>query len=376
MQIGVPKELKDQEYRVGLTPGSVQELIHRGHVVRVEQGAGLGAGFIDQAYQLAGAEVVATSDEIYAVSDLIVKVKEPQFEECQKLKTGQVLFAFLHLAPDPKQTELLINSGCVAIAYETVTDEQGGLPLLTPMSEVAGRMSIQEGAHYIEKAQGGNGLLLGAVSGVASSKVLILGGGVVGTQAVRVAVGMGADVTVLDKSLRRIRELDALFEGKINSCYATVEILEQYIATADLVIGAALVPGGVTPKLVSRELLKKMRSGSVIVDVSIDQGGCFETSRATTHTKPTYIEEGIIHYCVTNMPAGVPRTSTMALNNATLPFIMALADKGYQKACMEDPHLLQGLNVCQGHITHPAVALALQKTYTAPAPLLIKGAVC
>lgn len=364
MQIGVPKEIKEQEYRVGLTPGSVRELTNRGHTILVEHNAGSEIGFSDEAYHSAGAKIVENADEIFALADMVVKVKEPQPQECKKLKEGQLLFTYLHLAPDPVQAELLLASGCVAIAYETVTDEQGGLPLLTPMSEIAGRLSIQAGAHCLEKTQGGHGVLLGGVAGVPCAKVVVLGGGMVGTQALRVAVGMGAEVVVLDKSLKRLRELEFLFDGKILTAYANTEALETHLKTADLVVGAVLVPGAAAPKLVSRALLSQMRPGTVIVDVSIDQGGCFETSRATTHAKPVFVEEGVVHYCVANMPAGVPRTSTLALNNATLPYIVTLAEKGYRTACLENPHLLRGLNICTGKLTHPAVAAALGKTCT------------
>lgn len=370
MRIGVPKEIKEQEYRVGLTPGSVKELTRRGHTLLVEQDLGAEIGFSNELYQAAGAKIAMTADEIFESADMIVKVKEPQLHECKKLRRGQLLFTFLHLAPDLKQAELLLASGCIAIAYETVTDDRGGLPLLTPMSEIAGRLSVQAGARCLEKAQGGRGVLLGGVPGVAPAKVAILGGGMVGTQALRVASGMGAEVVVLDKSLRRLRELDQWFTGKITTIYASAEALEEQVATADLVIGAVLIPGASTPKLVSQALLRKMRPGSVVVDVSIDQGGCFATSRTTTHQHPTYVEEGIIHYCVANLPAGVPHTASLALNNATLPFVMDLAEKGYQKACLESSHLLQGVNIYRGEVTHEAVALALKKPYTPAARVL------
>ncbi len=364
MHIGVLKEIKDHEYRVGLTPGSVRELTHKNHVVLVEQAAGVGAGFSDEDYRLAGANVVATADEIFKTVELIIKVKELQPSECQKLCEGQVIFTFLHLAPDLKQAELLLASGCIAIGCETVTDGEGGLPILTPMSEIAGRLSIQAGAHCLEKAQGGAGVLLGRVSGVSSAKVVVIGGGAVGSQAVRVAVGMGAEVVVLDKSLKRLRELDMYFMGRITTCHADPFFVEEHVRTADLVVGAVLVPGAFTPKLVSRSLIHQMRKGSVVVDVSIDQGGCLETSHPTTHTNPTYVEHGIIHYCVSNMPSCVPQTATLALNHATLPFILELAEKGCRTACLENPHLLQGLNICRGRVTHPAVALAIQRPYT------------
>lgn len=366
MNIGVPKELKNNEYRVGMTPGNVQELTKRGHKVWVESGAGAGIGFTDELYHQAGAHLSAHADEVFAQAEMIVKVKEPQAEECKLLRSDQILFAFLHLAPDLKQTELLMNSGCVAFGCETVTDDQGGLPILTPMSEVAGRLSVQAGAHCLEKAQGGRGVLLGGVPGVPAAKLVILGGGVVGTQALKIGLGMGAQVFVLDKSLKRLRELDSLFGNGLNTCYASEEALEKHLVDADLVIGAVLVPGATAPKIVSRRQLRSMRPRSVVVDVSIDQGGCFETSHPTTHSDPTYIEEGMVHYCVTNMPGAVPYTSAIALNNATLPFILALADKGYLRACQENRHLMRGLNVCKGKITHAAVADALNLPFTPP----------
>lgn len=370
MRIGLLKEIKNHEYRVGLTPASVRELVARGHEVLVEQHAGLGIGFDDEVYRLSGAIIVSERDEIFEKAEMIVKVKEPQPEECKRLKEDQILFTFLHLAPDPLQAELLMKSGCVAIAYETVTDEFGGLPLLTPMSEIAGRLSIQAGAHCLEKSQGGRGMLLGGVPGVPKALVVIIGGGVVGSQALNVALGMGASVTILDKSLRRLRELDALYQGKITTCYASAENIERWVIHADLVIGAVLIPGGQTPKLVNRSTLRKMHPGAVLVDVSIDQGGCFETSRPTTHSSPTYVEEGIVHYCVSNMPGAVPLTSTIALNNATFPFVCLLADKGYRKALQDNPYLRQGLNVCQGKIAHKAVAAALKKTFSSPEAIL------
>ncbi len=363
MLIGVPKEIKNHEYRVGMVPGSVRELIRNGHQIIVQTQAGAGIGISDQDYQAAGAKIVDSAEEIFNQAELIVKVKEPQLEECKRLRKGQLLFTYLHLAPDPVQTELLLASGCIAIAYETVTDEQGGLPLLSPMSEVAGRMSIQAGAHCLEKAQGGRGVLLGGVPGVAPGNVVVIGGGVVGTNAVRMAMGMEANVTVLDRSLKRLKELDFQFGAQLNSIYATHDALEEYVLAADLVVGAVLVPGAAAPKLVTRDMLRRMRPGSVVVDVAIDQGGCFETSRPTTHANPTYVEEGIVHYCVTNMPGAVARTATFALNNATLPFILALANKGYQHALREDKHLLDGLNVHKGKLTHSAVASALQLEY-------------
>jgi alanine dehydrogenase len=356
MLIGVPKEIKTHEYRVGLIPGSVRELTHHGHQVVVEKGAGLGIGFDDAAYEKAGARIVSTAADVFAAAEMVVKVKEPQPSEIVLLRPGQVLFTYLHLAADKAQTEGLMTSGAVCIAYETVTDQRGGLPLLAPMSEVAGRMSIQVGAHCLEKEQGGAGILLGGVPGVAAAKVVILGGGVAGTNAARVAMGMEAYVTVIDKSLARLYELDMQFASQLHTLFATVENIEREVLNADLVIGAALVPGAAAPKLVTRAMVKTMRPGSVLVDISIDQGGCFETSRPTTHANPTYVEEGVIHYCVTNMPGAVARTSTFALNNATLPFALALADKGWRKALADDAHLRAGLNVAGGRITHPAVA--------------------
>ncbi|MBA2709795.1 MAG: alanine dehydrogenase [Tatlockia sp.] len=365
MLVGVPKEIKSQENRVGLVPGSVKEIIRAGSTVLVEKGAGLGIGICDDHYRVAGAEIVNTADEIFERSELIVKVKEPQPIECRRLHEGQTLFTYLHLAPDPQQTRLLKESGVTAIAYETVTQNDGGLPLLTPMSQVAGRMSIQAGAHCLEMAQGGSGVLLGGVPGVAPANVVVIGGGVVGTNAVRMAMGMEARVIVLDKSLSRLRELDFQFGSKLNTIYATEEALEQYIASADLVIGAVLVPGAAAPKLVTRAMLKTMRPGSVLVDVAIDQGGCFETSRATTHQEPTYVVDNVVHYCVANMPGAVPRTSTFALNNATLPFVMSLVTKGVKLALLSDGHLLNGLNVHKGMITYEAVARDLGYEYIA-----------
>lgn len=370
MKIGVPKEIKNREYRVGMVTSTVRELVLQGHEVLVETKAGDGIGLSDTDYANAGAKIVNHAADIFASVDMIVKVKEPQPNECKMLREGQVLFTYLHLAPDPEQAELLMQSKCVAIAYETVTQPRGGLPLLTPMSQVAGRMSIQAGAHCLEKAQGGSGILLGGVPGVAPAKVVVIGGGVVGTNAIRMAMGMEAQVTVLDTSLNRLQELDFQFGSKLNTIFATAESIERYVLDADLVIGAVLVPGAAAPKLVKRSMLSKMRPGSVLVDVAIDQGGCFETSRPTTHDEPTYIVDNIVHYCVANMPGAVARTSTFALNNATFPFIMELANKGYRRALLEDPHLLEGLNVYKGHITHKAVAEALNKSYVPPRELL------
>ncbi len=365
MLIGVPKEIKTHEYRVGLIPGSVRELVHHGHQVVVEKGAGAGIGFDDAAYQKAGARVLGTAADVFAAAEMIVKVKEPQPPEIAMLRKSQVLFTYLHLAADKAQTEGLMRSGAVCIAYETVTDARGGLPLLAPMSEVAGRMAIQVGAHYLEKEQGGTGILLGGVPGVAAAKVLVLGGGVAGTNAARVAMGMEAYVTVIDKSLPRLYELDLQFGSQLHTLFATVENIEREVLAADLVIGAVLVAGAAAPKLVTREMVKQMRPGSVLVDISIDQGGCFETSRPTTHANPTYVEESVIHYCVTNMPGAVARTSTFALNNATLPFSLALANKGWRKALADDAHLRAGLNIAGGKVTHPAVAAALGLPLTA-----------
>ncbi len=364
MLIGVPKEIKNNEYRVGLVPASVRELTANGHQVVVQRGAGAGIGFDDAAYEQAGATIVETAAEVFQVSDMIVKVKEPQTAECKMLRKDQVLFTYLHLAPDPEQARLLQESGCIAIAYETVTNKNGGLPLLAPMSEVAGRMSIQAGATCLEVTNGGSGILLGGVPGVAPAKVVVLGGGMAGTNAVRMAMGMGANVVVIDRSIERLYQLDLQFGSKINTIYSTTDAIEHHVARADLVIGAVLVAGSAAPKLVTKEMVKKMRPGSVMVDISIDQGGCFETSRPTTHQNPTYIVDGVVHYCVTNMPGAVPRTSTFALNNATLPFVLALANHGYKQAMQLDSHLLNGLNVCKGHLTHKAVASALQKEYT------------
>ncbi len=364
MLVGVPKEIKQQENRVGLVPASVREVIRVGGTVLVEQHAGIGIGITDEQYRAAGAEIVETADELYSRAELIIKVKEPQPIECRRLREGQTIFTYLHLAPDPQQTRLLKESGVTAIAYETVTENEGGLPLLTPMSQVAGRMSIQAGAHCLEMAQGGSGVLLGGVPGVSPANVLVIGGGVVGTNAARMAMGMEAHVTVLDKSLTRLRELDFQFGSKLHTIYATSEALEHYVAQADLVIGAVLVPGSAAPVLVSRAMLKAMRPGSVMVDVAIDQGGCFETSRPTTHQEPTYVVDGVVHYCVTNMPGAVPKTATFALNNATLPFVLSLVTKGVKLALLSDPHLQRGLNVHKGMITYGAVARDLGYDYT------------
>jgi alanine dehydrogenase len=359
MLIGVPKEIKNHEYRVGLTPAAAKEFVANGHSVMVQDNAGTAIGFTNEQYLAAGAEIAATAEEIFDKAEMIVKVKEPQPNECKMLSEGQTLYTYLHLAPDPTQTELLVESGATCIAYETVTDRTGALPLLAPMSEVAGRMSIQAGAHFLEKAQGGSGTLLGGVPGVAPAKVLIVGGGVVGTNAAKMAIGMGADVTILDRSLPRMRDLDDIFSGRVKTVFSTVDAIEYYSSKADLVVGAVLIPGAAAPKLLTREHISSMKEGSVVVDVAIDQGGCFETSKATTHQDPVYIVDGVVHYCVANMPGGVARTSTMALNNATLPFGIALANKGPARAMMEDEHLLAGLNVHKGKVTYKAVTDAL-----------------
>jgi alanine dehydrogenase len=366
MRIGVPKEVKTHEYRVGLTPASVRELREHGHEVLVEHDAGDAIGLTDALYGSAGAQIVAAAEEVFASAELIVKVKEPQAEELSRLREGQVLFTYLHLAPDPDQTKGLMASGCVAIAYETVTDPRGGLPLLAPMSAVAGRMSIQAGAYSLELARGGSGVLLPGVPGVAPGKVVIIGGGVVGTNAAMVALGIGARVVLLERSVRRIYELDSEFGLRLVTRYSTIEILEEELRDADLVIGATLIPGAAAPKLIKRAHLDLMKRGSVIVDVAIDQGGCTETSRPTTHADPTYVEGGVVHYCVANMPGAVANTSTFALNNVTLPYVCAIADKGYRQACLDDPHLMAGLNVHRGRITHPAVARDLDLPYTPP----------
>lgn len=359
MRIGVPREIKIQEYRVGLTPASVRELIARGHEVWVEQDAGAAIDFTDTAYQKAGARVVASAAEIWHSADLIVKVKEPQPAEYALMRPGQILFTYLHLAPDPRQAEALIRAGVVAIAYETVTDAHGGLPLLAPMSAVAGRMAPQMGAYHLTEPQGGRGVLLCGVPGVPPGKVTVLGAGVVGSHAAHVAVGLGAEVTVLDRSVERLDHLDRELSGRVKTVIANSETVEAAALEADLLIGAVLVPGGSAPKLITRPTLARMKRGAVIVDVSIDQGGCCETSRPTTHADPTYVAEGVLHYCVANMPGAVPRTSALALNNVTLPFVQVLADKGWRQALADDSHLRAGLNVCAGQVVHGAVAEAL-----------------
>ncbi len=366
MRVGVPKEIKVLENRVGLTPASVHELVAHGHEVVVERDAGQGIGVDDAAYRAAGATIAANADDVFATADMIVKVKEPQAEERARLRPGQILFTYLHLAPDPEQTKDLVASGAVCIAYETVTAAMGGLPLLAPMSEVAGRMSVQAGAHFLEKPNGGSGILLGGVPGVAPGKVAILGGGVVGTHAAMIAVGMGADVTVLDRSPEAMRVLWRQFGTSLKTEFSTRAAVEAHVIGADLVVGGVLIPGASAPKLVTAAMIRKMRPGSVVVDVAIDQGGCFETSHATTHLDPTYVVDGVVHYCVANMPGGVPRTSTFALNNATLPFTLALADKGWKRALSEDVHLRNGLNVAFGKITCRPVAEALGYKYVPP----------
>ncbi len=358
MRVGVPKEIKNHEYRVGLIPSSVLELVHHGHEVIVQQGAGLGAGLSDADYLAAGAKIIETADEIFASADMIVKVKEPLAEERKKLRPGQILFTYLHLAPDAPQTRDLIDSGAVCIAYETVTAANGSLPLLTPMSEVAGRLAPQVGAHALEKAQGGRGVLLGGVPGVPAAEVVVLGGGVSGTHAATIAVGMGAKVTVVDRSADALKRLASQFGTSISTVFSTRAAIEELVRRADLLIGTVLVPGAAAPKLVTRDMLKTMKPGSVIVDVAIDQGGCVETSHATTHADPTYVVDGVVHYCVANMPGAVARTSTFALNNVTLPFTLALADKGWRDALVQDPHLREGLNVCEGKLTCEPVAQA------------------
>ena len=363
MIIGIPKEIKNHEYRVGMTPAGVRELVTIGHSVLVQKNAGTAIGLTDQHYSAAGAHIIDTAAQVFAKAQLIIKVKEPQPNECKMLKPGQIIFTYLHLAPDPEQTKLLLASDAIAIAYETVTDSHGTLPLLAPMSEVAGRMAIQAGAHCLEKAQGGMGTLLGGVPGVAPANVMIIGGGVVGINAARMALGLGANVTILDRSLPRLRELDAQYGPALKTLYSNTQTLEASLLEADLVIGAVLIPGAAAPKLVTWEHLKMMKKGAVLVDVAIDQGGCFASSYATTHQDPTYIEEDIVHYCVANMPGAVARTATFALTNATLPYILNLANKGLQTALREDPHLRNGLNIHRGKVTLAAVAQSLGYEY-------------
>ena len=371
MLIGVPKEIKNHEYRVGLRPASVQELVLRGHQVIIENNAGTAVDLLNEAYVHAGASIAMTAEQVYREADMIVKVKEPQPIECEMLSENQVLFAYLHLAADPCQAELLIKSGATCIAYETVTDNQGRLPVLAPMSEVAGRMSVQEGAHHLGNAYGGRGLLLGGVPGVAPAKVLILGGGVVGENAASIAVGVGADVTIVDRSIDRLRELERQYSGRARCVYATTSAIEEYALDADLIIGAVLIPGGATPKLITRNIIRGMKKGAVVVDVAIDQGGCFETSRPTTHQQPTFEVDDVVHYCVANMPGGVARTATMALTNVNLPFAVQLADDPVG-SIVRNEHLRNGLNIYKGRVTHPAVATALGYGYVDPLDTLVK----
>jgi alanine dehydrogenase len=375
VKIGVPKEIKPHEYRVGLTPAGARELTQHGHEVVVEHNAGAGIGSDDDTYRSAGAWIADTAAEVFDTADLIVKVKEPQPAEIGLLRRGQILFTYLHLAADKTQTLGLIKSRATCVAYETVTDRAGNLPLLAPMSEVAGRMSVQVGAHCLEREQGGGGILLGGVPGVPPAKVVVLGGGVSGTNAARMAVGLEASVTIIDKSLPRLKELDLQFGPRATTLFATTAAIEQAVLAADLVIGAVLVPGAAAPKLVTRAMVRRMRPGSVLVDIAIDQGGCFETSRPTTHSEPTYVEDGVVHYCVTNMPGAVARTSTYALTNATLPFVLALAGKGWRQAMLDDPHLAEGLNIDAGRVTHLAVAQALGLRFTPAREVLLPGAV-
>ena len=370
MRIAVPREIKNNEYRVGLTPASVHALCAHGHTMRVQTGAGLAIGLDDAQYRQAGASMVDNAEELFAWAEMIVKVKEPQPAECRMLRPGQILYTYLHLAPDPEQTAALVASGAVCVAYETITGPGGGLPLLAPMSEVAGRMAIQAGAAHLEKSKGGMGLLLGGVPGVLPAHVLILGAGVVGANALQMAVGLGARVTVFDRNVDRLRQLDLVFGNRIATVFSSAHAIEENIVHADLVVGGVLIPGAAAPKLVSRAMVSRMKPGAVVVDVAIDQGGCFETSHATTHADPTYVVDGVIHYCVANMPGAVARTSTFALNNATIAHALALADKGWRRATAEDPHLRAGLNVVQGQVTFEAVARALGYAYTDPATLV------
>ncbi|RNF31774.1 alanine dehydrogenase [Massilia aurea] len=363
MLVGVPKEIKNHEYRVGLTPPSVRELVARGHQVIIQQGVGHEIGLDDAHYTAAGATIVDSAHEVFSRADMIVKVKEPQPAECAMLREGQILYTYLHLAPDPEQTAALVKSGAICIAYETITGPGGGLPLLAPMSEVAGRMAIQAGAAHLEKSRGGMGLLLGGVPGVAAGHVVIIGAGVVGANALQMAVGTGARVTVLDKNVDRLRQLDLVFGNRISTLYSNAHALEEAVVSADLVIGGVLVPGAAAPKLVTRDMVSRMKKGAVVVDVAIDQGGCFETSHPTTHADPTFLVDGVVHYCVANMPGAVARTSTFALNNATIGHALALANKGWRRALADDVHLRHGLNVCQGKVTFEAVAQALGYDY-------------
>lgn len=370
MLVGVPKEIKNHEYRVGLTPPSVHELVAHGHKVMVQHNAGTDIGLSDDQYLAAGATIVETAKEIFARAEMIVKVKEPQPVECAMLREGQILYTYLHLAPDPEQTAALIKSGAICIAYETITGPGGGLPLLAPMSEVAGRMAIQAGASHLEKSKGGMGLLLGGVPGVAAGHIVIIGAGVVGTNALQMAVGTGARVTVLDKNIDRLRQLDLVYGNRISTLFSNAHAIEEAVLSADLVIGGVLVPGAAAPKLVTRSMISRMKKGAVVVDVAIDQGGCFETSHPTTHAEPTFVVDGVVHYCVANMPGAVARTSTFALNNATIGHAVALADKGWRKALADDAHLRNGLNVCQGKVTYAAVAKDLGYDYVSAESML------
>ena len=370
MLIGVPKEIKAQEFRVGMTPAGVRELAASGHQVLVQHSAGEGIGLTDALYAAAGATIVDSAEQVFAETDLVVKVKEPQAQECRWLRPGQTLFTYLHLAADLKQAELLMDSGATCIAYETTTSQQGGLPLLAPMSLVAGRLSVQAGAHHMEVHQGGNGTLLGGVPGVAPANVLVLGGGVVGSSALRVALGMGADVTVIDRSVSRLAELDEQYRGQLRTIYSTAESIEEHAREADLIIGAVLIPGASAPKLISADMLRLLKPGTVLVDVAIDQGGCFETSRPTTHADPTYVIDDVVHYCVANMPGAVARTATLALTNATLPYVVRLASKGSRETLLSDEHFSAGLNVFEGQLTHQAVAEALDTSWRRPSEVL------
>jgi alanine dehydrogenase len=371
MRIGVPKEIKNHEYRVGLTPASVRELVSHGHQLVVQTGAGAAIGLTDEQYMAAGAQIVGDAASVFAQAEMIVKVKEPQPQECAMLREGQILYTYLHLAPDPEQTAALVKSGAICIAYETITGPGGGLPLLAPMSEVAGRMSIQAGAAHLEKSKGGMGVLLGGVPGVAPAHVVVIGAGVVGTHALQMAVGLGARVTVLDKNVDRLRQLDLVFGNRITTAYSNAQALEEAVLSAELVIGGVLIPGAAAPKLVTRDMVSRMKKGSVIVDVAIDQGGCFETSHATTHADPTFVVDGVIHYCVANMPGAVARTSTFALNNATIGHAVALANKGWKQALRDNAHLKAGLNVAAGKVTYEAVARDLGYEYLAADGLLM-----
>ncbi|WP_296942446.1 alanine dehydrogenase [uncultured Massilia sp.] len=370
MLVGVPKEIKNNEFRVGLTPPGVHELAAHGHQVLVQAGAGAGIGLADADYAAAGAMIVPSAQDIFARADMIVKVKEPQPQECALLRPGQILYTYLHLAPDPEQAKALLASGAVCIAYETITGAGGGLPLLAPMSEVAGRMAIQAGASHLEKSKGGAGVLLGGVPGVAAGHVVILGAGVVGTNALQMAAGIGARVTVLDKNVDRLRQLDLVYGNRIATLFSTAHAVEEAVLSADLVIGGVLVPGAQAPRLVTKAMVARMKPGAVVVDVAIDQGGCFDTSHPTTHADPTFVVDGVVHYCVANMPGAVARTSTFALNNATIGHAVALADKGWRQALRDDPHLRNGLNVCAGQVTHAAVASALGYDYVPAESLL------